>query len=111
MGQCPDISYSGILEAVNSTLGNLLKISLICVHQLPCRGAEIDFAEDSVNQALKYVYFLDHLTLGSFIATNSFIVNYELRVHCRYIPKYCPVNCVNATGGNKSSVEGDGLWI
>jgi len=54
-GPKADTWYSGILEAANSTIGNLLEISLSCVCQLARRETELDIARDPVNDVLQYV--------------------------------------------------------
>lgn len=47
--------YSGILEAANSTLGNLLEVSLSCVFRVSKREEVYDFTRDSVDDVLSYV--------------------------------------------------------
>jgi hypothetical protein len=47
--------YTGILEAANATLGNLLEVSLSCVCQLAKREKELDFNRDNVDAVLQYV--------------------------------------------------------
>ena len=49
------IWYSGILEAANSTLGNLLEISLTCSCQLARRGVDYNFTRDPLNETLQYI--------------------------------------------------------
>ena len=47
--------YSGILEAANATLGNLMEVSLSCVYQLVKREKDYDFTRDTVDTVLQYV--------------------------------------------------------
>jgi len=55
IGPMSDIWYSAILEAANSTIGNLLEISITCIHRLACHEAEFDFSRDSVIEVLQYL--------------------------------------------------------
>src|SRR5208282_2168306 len=48
--------HSGILEAANSTLGNVLEVLLSCVCQVARKEMEQDFAaRNTVNDVLQYV--------------------------------------------------------
>jgi hypothetical protein len=47
--------YSGILEAANSTLGNVLEVALNCVCQTITKEIALDFNRESVDQALLYI--------------------------------------------------------
>ena len=47
--------YSGTLEAANSTLGNLLEVSLTSVCQLAKKERDNDFTRDTVENVLRYL--------------------------------------------------------
>jgi hypothetical protein len=47
--------HTGILEAANSTLGNLIEISLTTLHNLAAQATELDFSRQGVDQALQYI--------------------------------------------------------
>lgn len=47
--------YSGILEAANSTLGNVLEVSLSCVCRIVKSEMVFDFSRDTVNAVFLYV--------------------------------------------------------
>lgn len=50
-----DTWYSGILEAANSTLGNLLEVSLTSVCEIITKEVEYDFTRDTVKDVLQYI--------------------------------------------------------
>jgi hypothetical protein len=49
------IWYTGILEAANSTLGNLFEVSLTCVCEIITKEVEHDFTRDTVDNVLQYI--------------------------------------------------------
>lgn len=49
------IWYTGVLEAANSTLGNLLEVSLNCVSQTIKKEINYDFTNSTIDNTLQYI--------------------------------------------------------
>jgi hypothetical protein len=47
--------HSGILEAANSTLGNLMEVALTCVYNIARREAAFNFSRDNMADVLQYI--------------------------------------------------------
>jgi hypothetical protein len=51
----PDSWHLGILEAANSTLGNLMEVALTWVYNIALREVEFNFSRDNVPDVLQYL--------------------------------------------------------
>jgi hypothetical protein len=51
----PDEWHLGILEAANSTLGNLMEVALTWVYNIALREVEFNFSRDNVPDVLQYI--------------------------------------------------------
>jgi hypothetical protein len=50
-----DAWYQGILEAANSTLGNLMEVALTWVYNITLREVDFNFSEENVPEVLQYI--------------------------------------------------------